>query len=130
MQDTIVFLFMLFLRIGLPLGITIGAGYLIQHWLYRDIVLEAAEAAERGKIIPFERRAIGRGQPMVEDRMPVAPCWEVQNCPLDVRESCPAYPAWLRSGRPCWMTFQLANGKLREECLNCTMYQLRPAAVE
>lgn len=128
MQDTIVFMLMLLLRIGLPLAITIGAGYLIQRWLYRDIMLEVAEAEERGKIIPFERRAIGHEQPVAQSERRVTTCWEVKNCPLDVRESCPAYPAWPRSGRPCWMTFQLANGRLRDECLDCEMYQLRPAA--
>ena len=127
MQDTIVFMFMVLLRVGLPLAITIGAGYLIQRWLYRDIMMEAAETIEEGKIIPFERRAIGHEQPMAQDKVPVAPCWEVKGCPSDVREGCPAYPAWLRAGRPCWMTFQLADGKLHEECLNCEMFQLRVA---
>lgn len=127
MQDTIVILFMLFLRIGVPLAVTIGAGYLIQRWLYKDITLEAEEVA-RGKIIPFERHAIGGEQPVAKNKAAMATCWEVKNCALNVRESCPAYPVYLRSGRPCWMTFQLGNEKLREECLTCEVYQLRPAA--
>ena len=126
MLDAIVILFMLFLRIGVPLAVTIGVGYLIQRWLYKDVMLEAEEAAERGKIIPFDRRTAASGErPAAEAKMS-APCWEVTNCPPAERESCPAYAS--PSGRPCWMTFQLADGRLPDTCLDCDVYQLRPAA--
>ena len=50
---------------------------------------------------------------------PSKPCWEVQGCPPEVRDQCPAHAL---SPLPCWVARPLAAGKKLESCTTCPTY--------
>ncbi len=50
-------------------------------------------------------------------------CWEIMQCTPEQRRDCPAFTSPL----PCWQVRRLANGYLREECLECKVFQTSPA---
>ncbi len=49
-------------------------------------------------------------------------CWEINNCPSELRKKCPGYSSPL----PCWQARRMANGYLREECLGCQIFLKAP----
>lgn len=53
-------------------------------------------------------------------------CWALKECPLEDRERCPAF---LKKEQPCWQVFRDEEGRLREECLDCSVFQKAPVPV-
>jgi hypothetical protein len=49
-------------------------------------------------------------------------CWEVKGCSPEQRSNCVAG----QSSLPCWQTYRLPNGYLREECLSCEVFRKAP----
>ncbi len=49
-------------------------------------------------------------------------CWEINNCPPELRKVCPGYTSPL----PCWQARRMENGYLREECLGCKIFLKAP----
>ena len=47
------------------------------------------------------------------------PCWEVRECPSEVRDQCPAHAL---SPLPCWVARPLAEGKRMGSCTTCPTY--------
>ncbi len=47
------------------------------------------------------------------------PCWEVHDCPSEVKEKCPAHAL---SPLPCWVARPLAEGKRVRSCVTCPTY--------
>ena len=58
-------------------------------------------------------------QPVAEK----AQCWDLKNCPIEKRKTCPAPSA----SQPCWQVNRLPNGYLREDCLSCVIFRDTPA---
>jgi hypothetical protein len=115
--DGIVILAMFFLRVGVPILVTLGIGI----WLERKLRPQGTQAqsrdatARRGTIIPFPRVASnGRAAPV-----PIAHCWEVKHCDPTARAQCTAPQ---RPDLPCWLALQAAGGKVRAECADCELY--------
>jgi hypothetical protein len=85
------------LRVGLPLGITLLAGYLLSRL---DAKWQADEAARRS--------------------LPAAPCcWEIMGCDPAKLAACP-----VRRLRPlpCWMARQRLEGRIPERCFDCEVF--------
>lgn len=121
MLDSVVVLFMLLLRVGIPLLITIGVFKLIQRWQghQQEDILQQIRA-ERAKVAqPVARREVPN---TVVRRLR---CWDVMRCPPPKRDNCPAYH---HSYVPCWLAIRLSEGQLREECYACRFYDLRKTA--
>lgn len=53
-------------------------------------------------------------------------CWTSKECPQEGRERCPAF---LKKQQPCWQVFRDEEGRLREECLDCPVFQKAPVPV-
>jgi hypothetical protein len=49
-------------------------------------------------------------------------CWKVKGCRPEQRRNCVA----AKSNLPCWQTYRLPNGYLREECLACKVFTEAP----
>lgn len=113
--DAMVILGMFFLRIGVPVIITIGIGMWLEKKLRPADFQRTAQRAQRGKIIPFPRAQSGARVTAV----PSVHCWEVKQCDSAQRAQCVAYQ---RPDLPCWLALQTAGGKVRAECLECELY--------
>ncbi len=110
-QDTLVIAGMFFLRIGLPLILVMGIGYLIQRWLEPKAVQEQFEGIVR---TAHERTATSTGQP----------CWEIKNCSAEARATCAAAG---QPDIPCWLSRQIAGQPLPEGCATCKVRALATA---
>ena len=103
-QDILVIAGMFFLRIGLPLLVVMGIGYLIQRWLEPKAVHEQFEGMVR---TAQERAAVSVGQQH---------CWQVKNCSPELRAECAAFK---QPDIPCWLSRQIAGQSLPEGCATC-----------
>lgn len=101
----IVFLAGVFVRLALPIAVTLTV---IQ--LLRRLDVRWQQEAESQVSIP-----------------PVKPeCWRTLNCPPGQRSRCPAYS----SAQPCWQVFRTPNGYLSEGCLTCRVFLSAPAPAQ
>lgn len=91
------------LRIGVPLAVTLLAGYALAR-------LDARWKAEE---LARQQRARAAGE-----LPPLARCWEIKGCGEDRRKNCSAYNAPL----PCWMALRRAEGRVPERCFNCPVF--------
>lgn len=103
-QDILVVAGMFFLRIGLPLLIVMGIGYLIQRWLEPKAVHEQFEGMVRSA---QEQRAASAA---------TRPCWEIKNCSAKARATCAAAK---QPDIPCWLARQIDGQPLPEGCATC-----------
>lgn len=56
----------------------------------------------------------------------LTPCWQVIDCPMDVREKCPAY---LESSTPCWLLEESCTHKSKDDCRTCEVYLSCPMSL-
>ena len=102
MNITLAFVIGVFLRLMVPLTVTA----LVVFLLHRLDVRWQAEAEK-------EHAAL------VKNNMP---CWKEEGLSIDeimVRAA--------KDEQPCWQTHRLANGYLREACLDCEVFLAAPA---
>lgn len=100
-------------RLGTPLAVLFGVGYLIQRY-YRQREKGLALGLAAGRVDAMYNRALPR-------QAAAAACWQIKGCSLAERSSCPAYP---RTYLSCWLTVKLAKGdRLKHECLSCPLYE-------
>jgi len=52
-------------------------------------------------------------------------CWKVKGCTPEQLKNCVAG----QSSMPCWQTYRLPNGYLRQECLTCEVFRKAPIPV-
>jgi hypothetical protein len=110
-QDIFVIAGMFFLRIGLPVILVMGIGYLIQRWLEPKAVHEQFEGIVR---TAHERTALAMGRT----------CREIKNCPA---EACAGCAAANQLDIPCWLSRQIAGQPLPEGCAACQVRALTGA---
>ena len=113
-QDILVIAGMFFLRIGLPLLVVMGIGYLIQRWLEPKAVHEQFEGMIR---TAQEQRAASTT---------TKPCWEIKNCSAEARATCAAAQ---QPDIPCWLSRQIAGQSLPEGCAACQVRALADASL-
>ena len=113
MLELLVFLLGLGIRIGIPLALTLGLGYLVRRWLQ----LPSPEAVGNEK----SRRVVN----WARARNDVLHCWDIRKCPVEIRNACPAY---VQPELPCWQAVLEAEGRLRPGCLTCNLYPLARVA--
>jgi hypothetical protein len=120
--DGLVILAMFFLRIGVPVIVTLGVGYWLEKKLRPADTQTAQREIRRGTIIPSPRVSRRAGSSSVQ----AVPCWDVKHCDPVAREQCAAYK---RPDLPCWLALQAAGGKVRAECADCELYTQRRRVV-
>ncbi len=95
------------IRLAIPLAVTILVVYVLrrmdEHW--------KQEAQLSGTAAPMVRN-IG--------------CWEINQCAPENRASCAAYA---NPDKPCWQVFRQSDGRLREGCLACKIFQRSPVPI-
>ena len=108
---------MFVLRLGVPLLITLGVGYL---WRRLDAKWQA-EAQQKELSQALEKAAAEPG--LVEKA--AQPCWSAKDCEESVRANCAAskFP-----NIPCWLARRRSEGGLPAECYNCDQFTLRQIA--
>lgn len=139
--DILVILGLFFLRLGVPLLLVVGVGYLLRRL---DARWEAEAREQAGAmprpVKPEQRPEVGRpdrrpapaGWPLPQ-RLPAAtggaypsvidvfgqPCWTINGCDATTRDRCPAYH---QPGNPCWLARFQASGHLPDGCSQCPIY--------
>jgi len=108
MEELLVLVVGLFLRIGIPIGITafliLGLKRLDQRWQHEaeeERVKAAAPVGNTG-------------------------CWEVNHCSDEQKADCKAYN---EPERPCWQVFRGEDGCLQGKCLVCQVFRRAPLPV-
>ena len=102
MQETLLMIVGLLLRIGLPIALTALVVLLLQR-------LDANWQSEA--LMPEVLAPTG------------TPCWEHKNCSPEKRAKCKAYQ---NSEIPCWQQFRKVDGTLREGCIGCDVFRKAP----
>ncbi|MBW7918822.1 MAG: hypothetical protein H3C52_05925 [Anaerolineales bacterium] len=97
----------LLFRLGIPIAITITAILLLRKVDARWQAEAKAESIAEPVLVEKEN------------------CWEYKECGPEIARGCPAANSLL----PCWQAMRQENGYLREECLNCKIFQQAPAPV-
>lgn len=115
LQHVILLLGLLALRIGLPLAVIAGLGYVLKR-LDERWQAEAAQAG-RGRSHGVPRRHV----PAIEGgaMLASAPCWVLRDCDPVLRADC---PAWLRPELPCWLARMEAGFQLPSLCTVCPLF--------
>jgi hypothetical protein len=101
MDVLLTFLTGVFLRLGIPIAVTV----LLLAWLRR---LDKR----------WQREALA---------LPVVPagtpCWEVKGCSEDKKKNCAAAA---NPKIPCWQVFRTRDGVMKEACLGCDVFRQAP----
>lgn len=111
-QDILVIAGMFFLRIGLPLLLVMGVGYLIQRWLEPKAVQEQFEGIVRNA----QEQQVGAGAR-----------WGLTGSAEEKRAAC---AQGLAADIPCWLARQIAGEPLPEGCTTCQVRALLTTQME
>ncbi len=108
-RDVLVVGYMLVLRVGVPILITLMIGAWLKHFL------EEREAKDQPEPTP--------------SRLETEPhCWEVKQCPETEQARCVARQ---RPDLPCWLALQVNGAGLKSSCYACPLYtQHAPAPIK
>ena len=91
----------LLLRLGIPIALTFLLAMFLK-WL--DKKWQADAEKEKAETIVLAQNG--------KDRRP---CWEIHNCPQNLKKNCKAYA---NPATPCWEVFR-TNGSLKPACRTC-----------
>jgi hypothetical protein len=98
MNNVVIFVIGLMLRIGIPVAVTILVIALLRRldkrWQKESLALPMVPVGEH--------------------------CWEVKGCSKEQMENCPAVA---QPDVPCWQTFRSKDGALNEVCLDCEVFR-------
>lgn len=89
------------IRFGIPVAITALA-----VWLLRLLDKRWQKDAEAKDLVKVRAKNPG--------------CWNIKNCSEEKRAGCKAYQ---NSEFPCWQLLRDQEGRLRENCLGCDVFQ-------
>lgn len=130
LTNVLLILALFFLRLGVPILVTILIGYglsrLDAKWRREA---ERETRAQTGRQMDEARRQ-SAGQPMtirLPDAVPASvfvisdgpPCWDVKGCSEAMKAKCAAYR---QPTVPCWQARTQAEGRLPALCKGCHLY--------
>jgi hypothetical protein len=96
------------LRFGIPIGITALLVYALsrldQKWQNE---VELAAQSEPVQVSLYDQIR----------------CWATKECSREDRATCPAF---LEKGRPCWQVHRDKSGVMKDECLDCPVFEGAP----
>lgn len=87
-----------FLRIGIPLLIT-----LLLIWIFRRLDEGWQSENSRDKVTVKNPG-----------------CWKIMGCSEEKKAKCPAHG---NQNMPCWQLFRAKDGRMREGCIGCEVFQ-------
>ena len=120
--DGLVILALFFVRLGVPVILTLGIGIWLEKRLRPAETQSERKPTRRGTIIPFPRGAQNARASLTA----ATHCWDVKQCDAATRAQCAAYQ---RPDLPCWLALQATGGRVRAECADCEMYARPQRAV-
>lgn len=135
LSSALIIILMFFLRLGVPLLITMLVGYVLvrldRKWQAEaDVERQAELKAQREAAIqpPAPRPALPAGY-QIPARQPAPlptiaavaaqPCWVVKGCSEAAKASCAAFR---QPSLPCWVARTSAEGRLPPECADCRLH--------
>ncbi len=112
--SALAFLFLLILRLGIPLAFTI-----LLVWLFRRLDAHWQAQAVRSQPtanqqLSSQEDSAGAAYPELVDR----PCWEYRACSESKRKNCPACGANV----VCWLARLRHDGRLPSMCRTCPIF--------
>lgn len=114
-----VYLIALFvLRCLVPLGVLMGAGYVLRR-LDEKWQREAAAGSRRVPAGIGWLPSRPSPRPVAEPMALAQPCWQLKGCDPLRRESCPAF---LQPETPCWLAHLQAGYGLLANCPSCALF--------
>jgi hypothetical protein len=118
-QSPLIVFLLFVLRLALPLFALLGIGYLYERYIAPRFPPSQGKRPDvRVPTLPLGQTASQQGY-----AAEAAPCWELRKCSPERMAQC-AVPG--RPGVPCWLTRQIIESKLPDECLGCGIFQSRP----
>jgi len=124
--DTMVMIGFFVLRLGVPLLLVFGVGYLLRRLdaKWEAELWQQAEKSPRPVARPTSPRP--RPQPVGQTVHLLTaqdvfgqPCWDIKDCAPEMLEHCPAVAS---PEMPCWLARQESEGQLPKACYNCSIY--------
>jgi hypothetical protein len=119
-QSPLVVLFLFVLRLALPLFALLGVGYLYERYLVPRLS-RPSQDKRQGVRVPTP--SLGQIVTQPGYAAEAVPCWEFKKCTPEQMVQC-SVPR--RPGVPCWLTRQIIESHLPDECLGCEIFQSRP----
>jgi hypothetical protein len=114
MEEILMVAGIFFLRLGVPLALTLAVAYGLRRLDARWEAEALAQWAQEE--LPAELKALKTTE---------QPCWELKGCDEESRAQCPACKFW---DIPCWVARLRATGRLPATCHNCELFAPSPAA--
>jgi hypothetical protein len=114
------------LRIGVPLAITVGIGYVLTRldakWQAEaDQQAQEQQAVQRKQSsLPASGFQVPVGKPAGLMATAGPPCWSLKGCTEAMKAQCAACH---QPGTPCWMARTNAEGRLPAKCKGCELYK-------
>ena len=118
-QSPLIVLFLFVLRLVLPLLALMGIGYLYERHLTPRF---SQPSQEERQVVRVPTPSLGQIAPQPGYAAEAVPCWEFKQCTPEQMAQC-LVPK--RPGVPCWLTRQVMESKLPEECVGCDIFQDR-----
>jgi hypothetical protein len=116
-QSPLIILFLFVLRLALPLAALLGIGYLYERYLAPRL---ARPSQDKRPDVRVPTPSLGQIVPQPGYAAEAVPCWEFKRCTPERMAQC-SVPR--RPGVPCWLTRQIIESQLPEECLGCEIFQ-------
>ena len=104
------------LRIGIPLLVLLGLGYLYERMAAKRDKEARINMPPLSNTTSVSSRTTNKAGYSAQR----VPCWEVKQCTPEQMAQC-SVPK--RQEVPCWLTRQLVEGALPELCLDCEIYR-------
>ena len=92
----------LLLRLGIPIALTFLLAMFLK-WLDKKWQADAEKEKAEVQAAYASNGSVKR------------PCWEIHNCPENLKKNCKAYA---NTETPCWEVFR-TNGRLKPACQDC-----------
>jgi hypothetical protein len=117
-QSPLIVMLFFVLRLALPLFALLGIGYLYERYIAPRF-FPPSQGKRPDARVPTTL-SLGQAASQQGYAAEAAPCWELRKCTPEQMAQC-AVPG--RSGVPCWLTRQIVESQLPEECLGCEIFQ-------
>jgi hypothetical protein len=118
-QSPFVVLFLFMLRLALPLFALLGIGYLYERFLGPRL---SPPTQGKRPSVRVPTPSLGQISSQTGYAAEAVPCWDSKKCTPEQMTQCPV-PR--RPGVPCWLSRQIVESQLPEECLGCEIFQNR-----
>ena len=116
-QSPLIVLFLFMLRLALPLVALLGIGHLYERYLAPRFP-PPSQGKRQDVRVPTP--SLGQIAPQPGYAAEAVPCWDLKKCTPEQMALC-SVPK--RPGVPCWLSRQIVESQLPDECLGCAIFK-------